>query len=187
MSSLTSLPSTHKYILPSLVSWRMVASRPESPKCSWIYSSLFPTRNLSYEWFVVLLFLQLFPTTGFFSLSLNHVQVSSNLKTINKTPTILQPPRAISLLLSLFLFIQTSGVISIQLCHFWLSIQSSNKYDLASAIADPQKPLIRKLSMTSSLLKPVGSWFFLTWLPWDIWHHCLLSFWNPLLYLPAGV
>lgn len=45
---------------------------------------------------------------------------------------------------------------------------------MASAPTNPQRLLILKPSMTSSLLIPVDSWSFL--LLWDIWHHCLLSF-----------
>lgn len=97
-------------------------------------------------------------------------------KITNKTPTILHASssyHSIFFLLFLSRFLES---FPFSLATAVLFIQSSIAYDLASAPTDPQKLLILKSPMTSSLLKPADSRFFLTWFLWDIWHHCLLCF-----------
>lgn len=126
-------PDSHVYLYPypsSLRSWRMVASRPVSPQTlNWLHC--LPETCLISDSFALLLLVQVFPPSGFFSSSLGRVQVSSNLKT-NKTSSILHASSIYHCVFSFFM--QTSGVTSIPFWHFLLSIQSSNRYNLASVI-----------------------------------------------------
>lgn len=156
-------PDSHAYLYPypsSLRSWRMVASRPVSPQCSWMDSTAFQKRVFDQYPRVLLLLVQVFPSFWFLFI-ITWPCLSSLLKPkTNKTSTILH---ASIYHCMFFLLMQTSGVTSIPFWHLLLSIQSSNRYNLALSYKS-ETVLILKPLMTSSLLKPVDSWFFLTWL-----------------------
>lgn len=138
-----------------------------------IYSSSFPPTNLFYQWFLCSPDSSTSPSSS----PWNRLQVSSNLKTIiNKTPTILHASQLSLYIISLLSRLLESSSFSFAIS--LLFIQSSIKYDLASPPINPQKLLILKSLMTSSMLKPEDSWFFLTWLLWNI---VCSPFWNPLL------
>lgn len=100
MDSLRTLPPTHKFIcthiLPSLRSWRMVASWPVSPRCPEL--TPLPSRNVFDQWFICSPSGSSSPSFWFHY----HLVQVSNLKT-NKTSTILHASSIYHCMFFLFL------------------------------------------------------------------------------------
>lgn len=178
MNSLRSPHLIHKFIcthiLPSLMSWKGLQGQSHHSALDLLF--LISTQEF------VLSMIHLFSWFFNFSLLLITMESSSSLfkpKKNNKqnshyTACLLQ----LSLSIFFFLLSRLLESSSFSFAISLLFIQSFIKYDLASAPTNPQKLLILKSSMTSSMLKPEDSWFFLTRLLWNI---VFSPFWNPLL------